>query len=416
MTAKILVVDDEPDLETLVQQKFRRRIRDGEISFLFARDGADALDLLANGHAIDMVLSDINMPRMDGLTLLQKIREKDDQLSTVIVSAYGDMANIRTAMNRGAFDFVTKPIDFADLETTIDKTLHHIETLREARRRQAEAERAHALLSRYFSPNLAERLASDPGAVDLGGRRREITSLFTDIAGFTSLVETLEPTAIAPLLNDYLGAMTDIVFTHGGTVVKIIGDAIHVLFGAPADQPDHAGRAVACALELDTSAQAFRSRWNERGIVLGETRLGLDAGPAIVGNFGSGRYFDYTAYGDTVNTAARLEAANKELGTRICVGESVAGRVAGFTGRPVGDLVLRGRSEQLRAFEPLSAEDYADPANQAYLGAFAKLEAGDIGAMPAFAALLGQRSDDRLVSFHLKRLLNGATGSRIILE
>jgi len=361
-------------------------------------------------------VSDINMPRMDGLTLLQKIQEADDPLSTVIVSAYGDMANIRTAMNRGAFDFLTKPIDFTDLETTIGKTLRHIERLREARRRQIVAERAHALLSRYFSPNLAERLASDPDAVDLGGQRREITSLFTDMAGFTSLVETLEPDIIAPLLNDYLGSMTDIVFAHGGTVVKIIGDAMHVLFGAPAEQPDHASRAVACALELDAGSQSFCDRWRKKGVALGTTRLGLNAGPAIVGNFGGGRYFDYTAYGDTVNIAARLEAANKQLGTRICLGESVAARVPGFTGRPVGDLMLRGRSEPLRAFEPLSAKAYDEPANQAYLSAFGKLEAGDTTAMPAFAALLGLHGDDQLVSFHLKRLLNGASGIRIMLD
>jgi adenylate cyclase len=416
MTSTILVVDDEPDLETLVQQKFRQHIRNGHVRFLFARDGAEALEVLGDRGTIDMVVSDINMPRMDGLTLLQKIQESDDPLSTIIVSAYGDMANIRTAMNRGAFDFLTKPIDFADLETTINKTLRHIEMLREARRRQISAERAHALLSRYFSPNLAERLASDPEATDLGGQRREITSLFTDMVGFTTLVETLEPETIAPLLNDYLGEMTDTVFAHGGTVVKIIGDALHVLFGAPADQPDHASRAVNCALDLDARSQIFVKRWEEKGIALGTTRLGLNAGPAIVGNFGGGRYFDYTAYGDTVNIAARLETANKQLGTRICVGESVAARVPDFTGRPVGDLLLRGRSEPLRAFEPLSREDYASSATRAYLDAFTKLEAGDPSTMPAFAALLGVRGDDQLVSFHLKRLLNGATGTRIMLE
>ena len=413
MTATILVVDDEPDLETLVQQRFRRQIRGGELGFSFARDGVEALDMLANGTAADMVLTDINMPRMDGLTLLQKIQETDDPLSTVIVSAYGDMANIRTAMNRGAFDFLTKPIDFADLETTIRKTLAHIERLREARRRQAEAERARGLLARYFSPNLAERLASDPEAVDLGGQRREITSLFSDIAEFTSMVETLDLPIIAPLLNDYLGGMTEIAFAHGGTVVKIIGDAMHVLFGAPADQSDHAARAVACALELDAYAEAFRARWRERGVALGATRLGLEAGPAIVGNFGGGKFFDYTAYGDTVNTAARLEAVNKQLGTRICIGESVAARVVGFKGRPIGDLVLRGRKEPLRAFEPLSADAYDDGASRAYLEAFAKLEAQDPAAIAAFAALLGTHSEDHLVGFHLRRLLNGASGPQI---
>jgi adenylate cyclase len=193
MTARILVVDDEPDLETLIQQKFRHQINGGAVSFLFARDGVEALTVLETNRNVDLVVTDINMPRMDGLSLLQKLQESEDKLSTIIVSAYGDIANIRTAMNRGAFDFLTKPIDFVDLETTIAKTIRHVEALREARRRQAEAERAHASLSRYFSPNLAERLASAADAIDLGGQRREIATLFTDIASFTALVETLEP-------------------------------------------------------------------------------------------------------------------------------------------------------------------------------------------------------------------------------
>ena len=157
MTAHILVVDDEPDVEALILQKFRHQIRDGAISFLFARDGVEALAALKANGQIDLVVTDINMPRMDGLSLLQKLQENEKQVSTIIVSAYGDMGNIRTAMNRGAFDFVTKPIDFQDLETTIAKTIRHIELLRDARQRQAEAERAYASLSRYFSPNLAQR-------------------------------------------------------------------------------------------------------------------------------------------------------------------------------------------------------------------------------------------------------------------
>src|SRR5579859_2359320 len=169
MTTTILVVDDEPDLEALVLQKFRKQIRDGAVSFMFAHDGVEALQSIENHPHVDLVVSDINMPRMDGLSLLAKLQEAEDKLSTIIVSAYGDMANIRKAMNRGAFDFLTKPIDFLDLGATITKTVRHIEVLREVRRRQAEAERAHATLSRYFSPNLAEQLASDADAIDLGG-------------------------------------------------------------------------------------------------------------------------------------------------------------------------------------------------------------------------------------------------------
>ena len=159
MTATILVVDDEPDLEALVLQKFRRQIRDGAVAFVFAHDGIEALQSIEDHPHVDMVVSDINMPRMDGLSLLQKLQEAEDKKSTIIVSAYGDMSNIRTAMNRGAFDFLTKPIDFGDLEMTIDKTIRHVEMMRDARRRQAEAERAHASLSRYFSPQIASRLA-----------------------------------------------------------------------------------------------------------------------------------------------------------------------------------------------------------------------------------------------------------------
>jgi adenylate cyclase len=144
MTAQILVVDDEPDLEALLQQKFRHQIRDGAVNFLFASDGVEALAVLKDNRDVDLVVVDINMPRMDGLTLLQRLQENEERLSTIIVSAYGDMANIRAAMNRGAFDFLTKPIDFLDLEATIAKTIRHIGVLREARRRQAEAERAHA--------------------------------------------------------------------------------------------------------------------------------------------------------------------------------------------------------------------------------------------------------------------------------
>jgi adenylate cyclase len=416
MTVRILIVDDEPDFEALIRQKFRHQVGGGAISFVFAQDGVEALTVLKANHGIDMVVTDINMPRMDGLTLLKKLQENEEKLSTIIVSAYGDMANIRSAMNGGAFDFVTKPIDFPDLEATIAKTIRHIEILREARQRQAEAERAHASLSRYFSPNLAERLAKDTDAIDLRGKRRDIAALFTDIASFTSLVETLDPEVLGPLLNDYVSGMTDTVFAHDGTVAKIIGDALHVLFGAPGEQPDHAARAVTCALALDQFAQAFRERWYKKHVALGVTRIGVHAGHAIVGNFGGGRFFDYTAYGDTINVAARLEAGNKQLGTRICASEPLTTRVTNFCGRPVGDLVLRGRTEAMRAFEPLQDEQFQATATKSYLDAFAKLEAGDPGAIAAFAAHVGKVPDDQLASFHLKRLLNGASGTRIVMD
>jgi sigma-B regulation protein RsbU (phosphoserine phosphatase) len=163
MPTKILVVDDEPDLELLIMQKFRRQIKDGRYDFVFAHSGVEALAQLAVHPNVDLVLSDINMPEMDGLTLLTKLPNPANQLKAVMVSAYGDMANIRTAMNRGAFDFVTKPIDFQDLELTIQKTFDELTKIREglharqelvAIRRELEVARQiqQSILPRDFGP------------------------------------------------------------------------------------------------------------------------------------------------------------------------------------------------------------------------------------------------------------------------
>src|SRR5215475_7982549 len=132
MPMKVLIVDDEPDLEVLIRQKFRKRIKDGEFDFVFARDGQEALTKLKDDPTLDIVMSDINMPVMDGLTLLSRLSDINRILKAVVVSAYGDMQNIRTAMNRGAYDFLTKPIDFQDFETTVSKTLQHCTALQEA--------------------------------------------------------------------------------------------------------------------------------------------------------------------------------------------------------------------------------------------------------------------------------------------
>ena len=416
MTARILVVDDEPDLERLILRRFRRPIRDGEFSFTFADDGVNALAKLDASPDTDMLLCDINMPRMDGLTLLGRLQERAGHLATVIVSAYGDMVNIRTAMNRGAFDFLTKPIDFADLEATIAKTLRNLEITRGYQRRQQEAERARAQLARYFSPSLADLLAADAERINLDAQWRDITSMFTDIASFTTLAELLPSNTMGPLMNEYLTGMTKIVFEHAGTLMNIVGDALIMMFGAPTDQPDHAERAVACALAMDAYAERFRERWGERGVSVGVTRIGINSGPALVGNFGGGQFFNYAAYGDTLSIAARLEAANKQLGTRICVSDSVVQRISGFGGRPVGIVLLRGRSEPLLAHEPLTRERHVDPLTCEYRAAYVRAEACDPAALPAFAALLGRGSGDGLVSFHLKRLLSGATGVTVALE
>ena len=200
--AKILAVDDEPDFELLIKQRFRQRIRKGDLAFRFARNGEEALAVLEEEPDIGLLLLDINMPVMDGLTLLSELRARRSPARAVIVSAYGDMANIRTAMNRGAFDFVTKPIDLNDLEVTIDKTLETITHIRQLDQQRAEAERARVNLSRYFSPNIVDLLAESDeplGPV----RRQQVAVLFVDIVGFTRMAEAMPPEAVVAMLREF---------------------------------------------------------------------------------------------------------------------------------------------------------------------------------------------------------------------
>ncbi len=269
--------------------------------------------------------------------------------------------------------------------------------------------------SSYVSPKLVEQLVENPKHLKLRGERRELTFVFTDLAGFTALVERSEPAVIVPLLNDYLDGMIRIAFDHDGTIDKIVGDAVHLIFGAPVEQADQAARAVACALEMDAFANGYAERRRKEGIALGETRIGVNTGPTVIGNFGGELRFDYTAHGDAINTAARLESVNKYLGTRICVSGHTVELCPGFLGRPAGTLVLKGKSQGIEVFEPLPAEVMASDRVSAYLDAFRLMERNDPGAEAAFSAVVERHPEDRLAAFHLKRLRNGECGVTVVM-
>jgi adenylate cyclase len=269
--------------------------------------------------------------------------------------------------------------------------------------------------SSYVSPKLVEQLVHNPDYLQLNGERRELTFIFTDLAGFTSLIERSEPTQILPVLNAYLDGLIRIAFEYEGTVDKIVGDAVHVIFGAPVADAAHAEHAVACALALDVFAQSFAEERHKEGIPFGATRIGVNSGVAIVGNFGGEMRFDYTAHGDVVNTAARLEGANKFFGTRICVSADTVGRCAAFVGRPAGDVVLKGKTQPVRIFEPLSPGAAAAFATKLYLEAFRQMEDGEPLALSTLEAVLRATPEDALAKFHLDRLRAGETGTRIVL-
>ncbi len=207
--------------------------------------------------------------------------------------------------------------------------------------------------SRYVSPNRVDFLVDNPDAMELGGRRQDCSFIFTDLAGFTSLMEKIDPGAAVALLNAYLDEMIAIAFRHEGTLDRIVGDAVAIMFSAPVPQADHRARALACALEMDAFASRYSKKIQEDGIPFGKTRIGVHAGEVIVGNFGGTNIFDYRALGDPVNTAARLESVNKHLGTRMCVSENILSACPETRVRPVGRLVLKGKSQSLGVFEPI---------------------------------------------------------------
>jgi adenylate cyclase len=358
-SAKILAVDDEPDFELLIRQRFRRQIREDEFEFRFAHHGEEALTALALEPDIDLMLLDINMPVMDGLTVLSELRERQSGVRAIIVSAYGDMANLRTAMNRGAFDFVTKPVNLTDLEITVRKALDSIAKMREMDRLRIAAERARNNLSRYFSPNIVELLASQDEP--LGAVRREtVAVLFADIVGFTRMAEAMPPEEALAMLREFHSRMTAQIFACGGTVDKYIGDGIFAVFGVPTASAGDAANALACAGKMLGALE----RWNDEREESAEARLaigiGLNYGPAVLGDIGSEHSMSFTVVGDTVNTAARLQMLTRSLGTPLVVGGRLVEAVkagapeiaAPLVGQleDKGDQYLRGRSGAVRVW------------------------------------------------------------------
>lgn len=266
--------------------------------------------------------------------------------------------------------------------------------------------------SRYVSPAVVERIAADPSAAAISGEKREATFLFTDVADFTTMSELLSPEELTDVLNHYLDGACEIILRHGGTIDKFIGDAIMAIFNAPIEQPDHAAAAVRAALELDNYAECFREECNARGIPIGVTRIGIHAGPAVVGNFGSSQRMDFTALGDTVNTAARTEGINKYFGTRICCTQSIVELATGHAFRTIGHFALKGKSQYTTLYTPLPSGHDPD-AEKNYREAFAFLEAGNAQARARFEALREQYPTDPLISYHCGRLHDGEISAHI---
>ncbi len=268
---------------------------------------------------------------------------------------------------------------------------------------RASRARLVARFAQSLPPGLVARIAREPGLVRISGEARRMSFVFTDIAGFTGLVERSGPATLIGLLDAYIAGAAEIIARHGGTLDKVVGDALHVMFGAPLDQPGHERHAVACGMELAAYGEDFAKAHAEAGF--GITRIGIATGVAIVGDVGGGRVLDYTAHGDAVNLAARLEAANKIFGTTVLLDRETAAAQSGAGFRCLGRLAARGRAAAVDVYSPWDAPPEA---RAAWDEGLAALLAGDgPAAQAAFSRVAGALPEDPPTLFQLDRLNRG---------
>jgi adenylate cyclase len=341
--AKILVVDDEADLETLIKQKFRQKIRENQYEFVFAINGVKALEQLQQHQDVDVVLSDINMPEMDGLTLLSKLNEQHNLLKSVIVSAYGDMENIRTAMNRGAFDFITKPVNFEDLELTMQKTLKHVQQMKET----MKAIKENNILRMYVDETVLNFMGSREFESSLGANENvEATVAFIDICGFTSISEKEQPDKVVKLLNQYFDVMVKEIIAQNGLVDKFMGDCVMAVFKGDY----HLDRAIDACLAIRNNIASLPAS----GDFMPQVTIGINSGEMISGNIGSVtlRRLDYTVIGDTVNTAQRLQSMAAP--GQVVIIESCYEQIKqSFRCNKVGEMKLKNKANPVTIYEVL---------------------------------------------------------------
>ena len=272
------------------------------------------------------------------------------------------------------------------------------------RRLQARLRRR---FEQHLAPAVVRRIVDEPDLVKLRGEKREVTALFTDIESFTAMTHRAHPEKLVAVLDDYVEGVASIIMAHGGMVDKIVGDAVHAFFNAPVDLADHPRRAVECAIALREWTGAFRVGPAAASIGFGRTRVGLETGSAIVGDIGIGSKLDYTAHGDAINMAARLEAANKELGSTICVGPVAASYCDAALFRPLGIISVRGRGDSLAVFEPWPPQ-ISEEYRNSYLAAYGTMVQSPVRAAELFMQLADQISQDPVPRLLAQRLLEGA--------
>ncbi|WP_437542795.1 protein kinase [Sorangium sp. So ce367] len=313
--AKILIVDDEPDMQLLLKMHFRQNKKGSAYELIFADNGQHALEELRRHPDIDVVVTDINMPVMDGLTLLEHIPEVNPLARTVIVSAYGDMTNIRRAMNRGAFDFLFKPLDFVDLETTLEKSLRAAEQ----QRQKAQANEENDILRKFTNSALVERLRALGPAGAAASEALEATVAFVDVFRFTRVAQERPPAEATRLLNANFEVIVPELLAQGGIVDKFVGDAVMAVFHGP----EHLDRALSACVAVREQLETVARRTGNDSPYAHGVCAGVSTGSVLAAEVGSHACarLGYTVLGEAVNAASHL--ARAALSGEILVDEAV---------------------------------------------------------------------------------------------
>ncbi|MEZ4910331.1 MAG: adenylate/guanylate cyclase domain-containing protein [Saprospiraceae bacterium] len=348
MKVKILIVDDESDFEQLIRQKYRRQIREQLYEFIFAANGVEALELLESHRDTKIVFSDINMPIMDGLTLLTKMQDKFPLLRTVIVSAYSDMENIRLAMNRGAFDFICKPIQFDDLETTLVKTLRYVTQIHETVR----AIKENNILKMYVDNSVIQfmsRSASEDAI--LANETINATVVFMDICGFANISEKESQNFVVNLINKYFDVMVNKINDFDGYVDKFMGDAVMAVFKGES----HINKAIKASLAVHKAIEAHKETLSDNKTFLPRVAIGINSGEMISGNIGSIalKRLDFTVIGDVVNTSQRLQSIAK-AGQTIITKDTYEQIKNIFNCNLVGEMSIKNKQYPMEIYEVLN--------------------------------------------------------------
>jgi adenylate cyclase len=341
--SRILAVDDNKQNLALLE----RALTAAGYHILTATDGAGALAAIAR-ESPDLVLLDVMMPGMSGYEVCGRIRAdaRTRLLPVVMLTALNDVADRIRGIEAGADDFLSKPFNREELLTRV-RSLLRIKTLHDDLEQKNRLLRS--LFGRYVSEEVAAQIVADPDRhMKMGGENREVTVLFGDLRGFTSLAETLPPEAVVEILNTYLTRVVDAVFELGGTLDKFRGDGIMAFFGAPIAHADDPARAVRCALRMQESLRAARfGAFPDLRLHMG---IGINTGTVVAGNIGSERRMDYTVIGDEVNVAQRFEASASP--GQILITENVLRHVQGAAQvRELGPLAVKGRQESRLAYD-----------------------------------------------------------------